>query len=516
MFLARFRSAAALACAATTAAAQSADPLRNTVEKALQTNPEVAARFNAYRASGDAIDVVRGGLLPRLDLDASVARDRTRVTSRVPTTQNLNQTGIGLTLSQLLWDGLATSNDVNRLSHEKLARYYELVDTAEQIALEASRAYYDVIRYRRLVQLAEDNYVQHKYVSIQIGKRTRAGVDRSVNLEQANARLALAESNLTTELSNLHDVTARYQRLVGDSPAASLPLPGLMQQTLPNNATEAASVAIRRSPAISSTIETLRANRATVRVREAAFQPRVEARLSGGGGKNYQGVLDQDRAAKAEIVMNWNLFAGGSDRARVRQQVDLVNQAADLRDKTCRDVRQTAAIAFNDTRKLTEQLVYLDRNTVAITSARDAYRLQFDNGIAGRSLLDLLNAENEVYTAQRSLANAQYDQGLSYVRTQAALNSLTSTLGIAKPNTGANDEAGWEAGNDAPTRCPTLVPDVPPSNRTELDRRADQMSNAAPSGAPIASPTVPSMTPAMTPAAPPMPPAVPPRRQRRR
>ncbi len=505
--------AVGLAWAASTALAQPVDPLRMTVEKALQTNPEVAARFNAYRASDDAIGVVRGGLLPRLDLDASIARDRTRITSRAPTTQSLNRTGIGLTLSQLLWDGLATSNDVNRLSHEKLARYYELLDTTEEIALEAARAYYDVIRYRRLVVLAEDNYVQHKYVSLQIGKRTRAGVDRSVNLEQANARLALAESNLTTELANLHDVTARYQRLVGDSPPAALPVPALLQQTLPNNATEAAATAIRRSPAISSAIETVRASRATVRVREAAFQPRVEARLSGGGGKNYQGVLDQDRAATAEIVMSWNLFAGGSDRARVRQQVDLVNQAADLRDKTCRDVRQTAAIAFNDTRKLTEQLVYLDRNTVAITSARDAYRLQFDNGIAGRTLLDLLNAENEVYTARRSLANAQYDQGLAYVRTQAALTSLNSSLGIAKPNTGADDEAGWSAGNDAPTRCPTLVPDVPPSNRTELDNRAEQMANTAPpGGAPVTAPAV----PAMTPAAPPAPPPVPSRRQRGR
>ncbi len=505
--------AVGLACAASAAMAQTADPLRTTVEKALQTNPEVTARFNAYRASDDAIDVVRGGLLPRLDLDASVGRDRTRITSRVPPTQNINRTGIGLTLSQLLWDGLATSNDVNRLSHEKLARYYELLDTSELIALEAARAHYDVIRYRKLVELAEDNYAQHKYVSLQIGKRTRAGVDRSVNLEQANARLALAESNLTTELSNLHDVTARYQRLVGESPPAVLPVPGLLQQTLPNNATEAAGVAIRRSPAISSAIESLRAGRATVKVREAAFQPRVEARLSGGGGKNYQGVLDQDRAATAEIVMSWNLFAGGSDRARVRQQVDLVNQAADLRDKTCRDVRQTAAIAFNDTRKLTEQLVYLDRNTVAITNARDAYRLQFDNGIAGRSLLDLLNSENEVYTARRSLANAQYDQGLSYVRTQAALTSLNSTLGIAKPNTGANDEAGWSTGNDAPTRCPTLVPDVPPSNRTALDTRAEQMANTAPpGGAPVMAPAV----PAMTPVAPPAPPPVPPRRQPRR
>ncbi len=327
---------------AQSAAQPTVDPLRATVEKAIQGNPEIAARFNAYRAADDAVAVVRGGFLPRVDLDASAGRDRTSITSRTPESQSINRTGIELSVTQLLWDGLATAKDVSRLSHEKRARYFELLETAQEIALEAARAYYDVVRFRRLVELAEDNYVQHRYATLQIDSRVQAGVSRGVDLEQSNARLALAESNLTAELANLHDVTARYQRIVGESPPPSLPSPPLLQQSVPNNATEAAGTAIRQSPAISASIEQLRAARATVGVREAAFQPRVEARLRGGGGKNFEGVVNQDRAATAEVVMSWNLFNGFSDQARVRQQVNLVNQAADLRDKTCRDTRQTA------------------------------------------------------------------------------------------------------------------------------------------------------------------------------
>ena len=407
------------------------------------------------------------------------------------------------------WTGLATSRDVSRLGHERMARYFELMDTTEQIALEAARAHYDVTRYRRMVELAEDNYVQHKYASVQIQSRFQAGVGRGVDFEQVNARLALAESNMTTELSNLHDVTARYQRLVGDSPPPQLPVPPLMQQGVPASSAETSNIAIQRNPAVSASIEALRAARSTVQIREAAFHPRLEARLRGGGGKNYEGQVDQTRSTTAEIVMSWNLFNGGSDRARVRQSVNLVNQSADLRDKACRDTRQTAAIAFNDTRKLTEQIGYLDRNTLAIEKARDAYRQQFDTGVGQRSLLDLLNAENEVYTARRALANAQYDQGVAYVRTQASLNTLVSTLGLSKPDTGSNDGDTWSAGDDAPGRCPTLVPDVPPFKRTELDARADQMIKANPGA------TVPAI-PAMVPAAPPLPPPAPTRKPPRK
>ncbi|WP_197284825.1 TolC family protein, partial [Piscinibacter sakaiensis] len=330
------------------------------------------------------------------------------------------------------------------------------------------------------VELAEDNYVQHKYASLQLQSRFQAGVGRGVDVEQVTARLALAESNMTTELSNLHDVTARYQRVVGDSPPPQLPVPPMLQQGVPGSASETANLAVQRSPAVSAGIESMRAARALVQVREAAYQPRIEARVRAGGGKNYEGVVDQTRNGTAELVMSWNLFAGGSDRARVRQQVNLVNQAADLRDKACRDTRQTAVIAFNDTRKLTEQIGYLERNTRAIEKARDAYRQQFETGVGQRSLLDLLNAENEVYTARRSLANAQFDQGVAYVRTQASLNSLVSTLGLSKPDTGNDDAANWSSGDDAPARCPTIVPEVPPVKRTELDARADQMVKANP------------------------------------
>ncbi|MET0333075.1 MAG: TolC family protein, partial [Rhizobacter sp.] len=107
---------AALALVFTTsAAAQSNEALKAAAQKAVATNPEVTARFNAYRASADAIDAARGGYYPRVDLNASAGRDRDRIDNRTPQTQSLNRAGASLTLTQLLWDGLATKNEVGRL-----------------------------------------------------------------------------------------------------------------------------------------------------------------------------------------------------------------------------------------------------------------------------------------------------------------------------------------------------------------------------------------------------------------
>jgi adhesin transport system outer membrane protein len=470
--------ALALMLAAGAVQAQTANPLRMSVEQAVNTSPDVTARFNAYRAAVDAIDVARAGFLPRVDLNAAVAHDTDRNTGRSVETQSLNRREVGVGVTQLLWDGLGTRNDVARFGHDRLARYFDLLDVTEQTALEAARAHVDVQRYRRLVQLAEDSYVQHRYAYLQIQSRFKAGVGRGVDLEQAGARVALAESNLTTEVSNLHDVTSRYQRIVGTQPPADLPTIEMLRAGMPASPAEAMNTAVRQSAAVSASIENLRAARSAADGRRALFQPRIEARVRGVAGRNVDSIPDQTRNATAEIVLNWNLYNGGADQARVRQQANLLSQAADLRDKTCRDTRQTTAIAFNDTRKLIDQLVYLERNTIAIEKARDAYRQQFD--IGQRSLLDLLNAENEVYTARRAYANAEYDLGLAYARTHAAMYQLGAQLGIARVDNVANDASGWEQGDDAPTRCPLLLAEIVTTDHTELDARAQRMAASAP------------------------------------
>ena len=328
--------------------------------------------------------------------------------------------------------------------------------------------------------LAEDNYVQHKYANTQIGSRVNAGVGRGVDLEQAKARLALAESNLTTETANLHDVTARYARIVGELPPQRVAKSAASNAGLPASAGEAATPAVQSSPAISAAIENLRAARSTTKGREGQmWQPRVEARLRTGVGRNFDGVPDQKRDTSAEVVLNWNLYNGGSDQARVRQAVDTVNQASDIRDKTCRDTRQQAAIAFNDTQKYMQTLEALDRNVLAIEKARDAYRQQFD--IGQRSLLDLLNAENELFTAKRAYANAEFDLLIAQTRTLAWSQRLTTQLGLTRMDVGGLEAKNWAAGEDVPSRCPALA--YEPFGmvvRGELDKRAAQLVQAAP------------------------------------
>jgi adhesin transport system outer membrane protein len=458
------------------ALAQQVDPMKDAAQRAITTNPEVTARLNAFRAASDETDVARGAYFPRLDLSAEASRTRDRVTSRSPETQSMTTTGVALTATQLLWDGLSTQNQVDRLGHARLVRYFEFIDASELTALEAVRAYVDVARERRLVKLAEENYVQHKQVAEQIQSRFKAGVGRGVDLEQANARLALAESNLTTEAANLHDVTERYRRIVGSPPPAEAPLQGgNFDRGLPGAQAAALEMVAKRNAAVAAAVENFRSAQSQSREKDGAFHPRVEAKVRSGAGNNLDGVADQKRDTSAGLYLNWNLYNGGSDSARVRQSASLLNQAADARDKACRDARQTAAIAFNDVRKLGEQIGYLERHVSASEKARDAYRQQFD--IGQRSLLDVLNAENELFSARRAEVIARHDLVLAKARSHSAASSLVAALGLTRAGN-AQDEVSearyWQAGDDAATRCPLSATDIALTPKGELDERARQ------------------------------------------
>lgn len=470
--------------ACSSAIGQSNSALTAAVKQAIESNPEVTAKFNAFKASVDEIDIANGALKPRVDLTGEVGRTNDLLTNRSPEAQNLNRSGLALSITQLLWDGNATTQEVARLGHTRMARYFDFVDASEQAALEAARAFQDVLRFRRLVQLAEDNYVQHKYAFDQIQSRVKAGVGRGVDLEQAGARLALAESNLVTERANLHDVTERYRRVVGALPPADLPATSSLGKPLPATGNAAMSAAAVGNPVIAAAIENLRATRSQAESRKGAYQPRVEARIRAGGGHNFDGIQDQKRDVNAQVAFSWNLYNGGSDDARQRQSANLLNQAADLRDKACRDTRQTVAIAYNDVRKLNEQLGYLDLNVVAIGKARDAYRQQFD--IGQRSLLDLLNAENELYTAKRAYAIAAYDHEIAQVRTFAGMGNLVATLGLSRSEAGglANEAANWSAGEDAASRCPLSPTVMAGASMEELNARVRTLAPAAPAAVP--------------------------------
>lgn len=444
--------------------AQPATDLKDAVERAILKNPEIRLKHQNLMAAGSEQEAAKGNWRPKIDLEANTGRKNT-LTPGMASGVDYHNAGATLQLRQTLFDGFATRNDVRRLGHARLASYFDLLSASDQIALEAVRAYIDVLRYRELVALARENYATHADVHGRLESRVKAGVGRRVDLEQAAGRMALAESNWITEASNLHDVSARYQRLIGETPAQTLaPAPRLAKSLAPRDGFIRNTV--RANPDFLSTVANIRAYRADAQLRSSPNLPSLELRASQSVEQNRNGVNGDYRDSALQLVLNYNLYRGGADNARIQQYAAKLSSAFDLRDKTCRDVRQTALIALNDVNKLGSQLGLLAQHELSTAKAREAYRQQFD--IGQRSLLDLLDTENELYQARRALVNAEQDHQLAHARVLAVNSSILGALQLRPIEQEAPPTpAGAEDGDDA-LLCDTELPAPIALDKTSL------------------------------------------------
>ena len=450
-------------------------PLLTVVQQAVVTNPEVQARWREFTAAGADREAVSAGYRPQVDLTLGVGREwKDYPPGTAPGMTEYTRTGGSITLTQMLFDGRYTQSEVKRLGYAKLVRYYELLDASENIGLEAIKAYADVARRTELVEEARSNYFEHKTVALQLEQKARAGVGRRVDLDQANGRLALAESNLLTEISNLHDVSARYLRIIGEKPSARLSLlsEGFKFQGLPGSVTEAMQTGLPNSPTINAAYENVRSTQSNIESRKSAYWPRVDFRIRDSWGRNVDGVEGSRRDQVAEVVLNYNLYRGGYDQAREKQAVEYRYQARDLQEKACRDVRQTLAIAYQDMVKLNEQLGYLDTHRLMTDKAMQAFRQQFE--IGQRSLLDLLDTQNELFEANRAHINARYDQIIAQARTLASMGKLSASLGVGRPDQPSLQDAGQDRDPLLPIEelCPFDAPAVIQVDKSAVPLRA--------------------------------------------
>jgi outer membrane protein, adhesin transport system len=433
--------------------------LQDTVTQAINYNPEVMASWHDFLAARQDVRVAKSGYLPSVDLSASVGSRKRDYDGRDQYSANQGE----ISLTQNLFNGFRTMGQVEHFDSISLVKYYQLLDTLELTALEAVRAYQDVVSNRELVRLARENYSKHRDVYGQIEQRVVSGVGRRVDLEQVAGRLALAETNLLTEASNLHDVTARYLRIVGQLPPETLPVTDLAKTDLPDNIRDVLLLAYKGNPGFHAAVKNISAAQAQVKIERSGYYPKAELRARQSTSRNLNGFdnrVDPDPygdETAVELALTYNLYSGGSTRASVRRSLEQVNQAKDLRDKACVDLRQTTQIAYNDAHRVAEQLTSLDQHRRSSDKVRTAYSEQFN--IGQRTLLDLLDAENEFFESSRSYVKAQAELEVAYARSLAAMGNLLPAVGVVRDGIGilhnikVNDDL--RLGESA---CPDLSP----------------------------------------------------------
>lgn len=404
-------------------------------EQAITTNPEVLEQLNQKLSRDAEIRQAEAGYLPSIDLTAGYGTETSDNNSTRSThfghSRSMNRQEAELVLRQMLFDGFETSSETARHEYRSDSANYQLINLSQEVTIDAITAFINVLRTQKLVKFANDNVVIHEKIHDQVELRARMGADNQGSLSQITGRLNLAYANLEAEKNNLKDALTEYEKIIGTMPGESLE-EASFELNFPKTYEETLEKAIVNHPAIMAAQADINAVKMQQRTSRSNYYPDVELQLGSEWADNQNGVRGHDNGHYAMLNLRYNLYQGGADKARINKDAHLINEAKSRFDVTRRKVVKAVEIAWNAYESSNKRAGFLQKYVNSTVKTRNAYEQQFR--IGERTLLDLLNTENEIFSAHSENIKNQYENILAKYRVIDSMGILLRELQLSVVN----------------------------------------------------------------------------------
>lgn len=404
----------------------SADTLREALVATYRNNPTLTGQRQTLRATDAGVAIARAAGRPQVSANVGVNRDLTQSGSlrRLGKGPYLSS---GVDLSYPLFSGGSVRNTIAAAETRVEAGRATLRAVEGDVFTEAVAAYMDVIRDRAIVELSANNTrvlttnLEATRDRFDIGDLTRTDV------AQSEARLQLGRANLATAQGRLAGSEQNYRRVIGRAPDALAPPPPL--PPLPATGDEAVRIALLNNPDLIAVNRQALASGYDVRVARAGRLPTVSGIASGdyvntfggGVGTSFAGTPNPRAGTATSVGVNTRvpLYQGGLPSARIRQAQAFEGQVLEQVIGTERAVVATTQSAFATytaaQRAIQSNTVAVQANELALEGARA------ERSVGTRTVLDVLNAEQELLNAQVQLVSAKRD---AYVAGFQLLNAM--------------------------------------------------------------------------------------------
>jgi adhesin transport system outer membrane protein len=414
--------------------AHAAEPffILDAINQAVKTNPGVGEASANRRATEAELRQTQGTLLPQIRLQANTGPEmlnRAIVPAPAGNGSYVNGSEASVTVRQLVFDGFASINDIWRQAARVDAAAFRVLERTELIALDAAEAYVDVTRYLRLVALAEQNLKVHLELRANVRARFAGGRAGEGDTQQAEERVAAAEAVLSDFRLSLDFARAKYRKTVGLEPF-NVRFPGRLPD-MPATKNESLDVAFKYNPTIRAAGADVDAAKRAFDSTAGAFVPNValEGRaLRGKDSITYPGNRDE---VSGKVVVSWDIFRGGQDAWRRAEAGERMIEQQQRHARLQRDALESLDKAWAARTITTERAAALVREVEAARRTFVAYNKEYELG--QRTLIDLLNSQNQYFNANVSLVSARGVTVFADYQLLAAMGQLLSYLKTGKP-----------------------------------------------------------------------------------
>ncbi len=406
-------SVIALACCMSLSAVPgaSAETIKEALANAYRWNPKLDAARATLRAVDEQVAIANSGYRPTLSANASAATINTssETTTGIVSRSETHPHGYGLTAVQPLFRGGQVINTVRAAEAQVRAQRETLRAVEQQVLLDSSTSYLDVVRDQAIVRLRENNVRILTEDRKQTRERFAVGEVTRTDVAQSEATLAAAVSALDLARSNLQTSRSAYERNIGNPPT-NLVEPRPVDNLLPRTLNDAISISARENPNVVAALYTEQQARHQVDQIYGQLLPTAQLQATYNRqydvGSGASALASQDTKT---LTANFTvpLYTGGLVDAQVRQAKQTHISRLQQIEQARTEVKQTVVAAWSQLIAARAQLVsdntQVSAAQTALTGVREEER------VGQRTLLDVLNAEQVLLNAQVAVVTDKHN-----------------------------------------------------------------------------------------------------------
>jgi outer membrane protein len=399
-----------------------AETLEEALGRAYETNPTLLARRAQLRATDEGVAQALSGWRPSVSVSADISRQQSYNNTRSsPTSRYFTPYGASLDVTQPLYN-FTTSPSVARAENNVRAERAALQSIEQSVLQSVIDAYLAVLRDQAILELniSNERVLQRQYEAT--NDRFRVGEVTRTDVSQAEARLARASADRVQSEGNLAASRAVYRTVVGEYPS-NLVVPGPLTE-IPVNVDEATTLAAANNPDVRASEFTEIAARENVRAIEGELWPDLNLRGSVSADEHAAGNDTHANAASILAEINIPLYTSGSVAARVRAARHTAAQRREQLDQARRDAIETATRSWELLETARASLRALNSEIQASEIALEG--VQKEALVGSRTVLDVLNAEQELLNARVNQVVARRNEVSASYQLKASVGGLTA------------------------------------------------------------------------------------------
>ncbi|RWH72184.1 MAG: channel protein TolC [Mesorhizobium sp.] len=406
----------------------SALTLKEAMAVAVESNPEIGQAVENREAIEFELRQAKGLYLPSIDLEASAGTRRLDNSSR--RALSIEEDGLypaeaGLVISQTLYDSGARRAELNHQASRVDGASFRVLERSEFIGLSVVQDYLEYMLQASIVSEAKKNLGFHQGILGDIRQGIAGGALNEADRQQAEERLFAAKARMQEATEELEAAKIRFFKTVG-KPLTNASRPGSVGGALPRSLDEALGLARENNPRVHMANSDIDAAASLVDAARAKFGPAIVAEGRARAGYDIDGDDGDASDLQARLVLRWNLYRGGIDKANEQEQIRRTSEQRLGLHQVLREIEEAVRISWDRRFRQAEIAKTLRQQASASQRLVASYREQFKVG--QRSLLDVLDAQNTRFNTATLADTASYASLFAEYRLLAATGQLLKTM----------------------------------------------------------------------------------------